>query len=105
MRRLLTVAFLAVLVSTSAACGDTADDKGATGAAPSVAASSASPSPTVDVKANTTTVCGKAEKIISEENVKAVGEQIGKVIAAKQAKNKAAQTAAEASVKTQADAL
>jgi len=107
MRRLLTVAFLAVLVTSSAAaCGSTDDTS--TGASSSTAASaspSASPSPTVDVKANTKAVCDKVEKIVSEDNFKAVGEKIGAVIGAKLAKNKTAQTKAEGEVKTQVDGL
>jgi hypothetical protein len=104
MRRLLTVAFLAVLVSTSAACSD--GDK--TTATPSTAASaspSASPSPTVDVAANTKAVCGKAEKIVTEDAIKPIGEQIGIMIVAKQQKNKANETKAAAKAKELADGV
>jgi hypothetical protein len=107
MRRLLTVAILAALVGTAAACGDNTDKNtsasSSNAAAP--AATSASPTPTVDVKANTKAVCGKAEKLITEDNVKPIGEQIGIMIAAKQSKNKQAETAAAAKAKQLADAL
>jgi len=107
VRRLLTVAILAALVGTAAACGDSSDNNasGTSSTAAAPAATSASPSPTVDVKANTKEVCGKAEKIITEEAVKPIGEQIGIMIAAKQSKNKQAETAAATKAKQLADAL
>ncbi|WP_433211578.1 hypothetical protein ACQP00_50780 [Dactylosporangium sp. CS-047395] len=108
MRRLLTAAILVALVGTSAACGNSDDSSttatSSTGAA-APAATTASPTPTVDVAANTKEVCGKAEKIITEDAVKPIGEQIGIMIAAKQAKNKTAETAAAAKAKELADAL
>jgi hypothetical protein len=103
VRRLLSVALVAVLMSATAACAESGDKSNS--AAPTTAATSASPSPTVDVKANTKTVCDKAKAMLTAETVKPIGEQIGIMIAARQAKNKAAETAAMAKAKELADAL
>ncbi|WP_432981124.1 hypothetical protein [Dactylosporangium sp. CA-233914] len=102
MRRLLTVAILAALVSTSAACGDSTDSDTSASAGSSP---TSSPSPTVDIKANTKEVCGKAEKIVTEDAAKPIGEQIGIMIVAKEQKNKANETKAVAKAKELADAL
>jgi hypothetical protein len=105
VRRLLTVAILAALVGTSAAaCGDT-DDTASPASTATTAGAASSPTPTVDVAANTKAVCAKAETIITEDAVKPIGEQIGIMIAAKGSKNKAAETAAAAKAKELADAL
>lgn len=106
MRRLLTVAILAALVSTSAACGQS-DDNSTTASSSAGAAASptSSPTPTVDVSASTKEVCDKAKKIITADAVKPIGQQIGLMIMARQQKNKAAETAAEAKAKELADAL
>ncbi|WP_432832360.1 hypothetical protein [Dactylosporangium sp. CA-092794] len=106
MRRLLTAAVLAALVSTSAACAQADDSDTSAGASAQASPSpTSSPSPTVDVAANTKEVCGKAQKIVTEDAVKPIGEQIGLAVVAKQQKNKAAETAAEAKAKELADAL
>ncbi|MER7001508.1 hypothetical protein ABT297_00410 [Dactylosporangium sp. NPDC000555] len=99
MRRLLTVAILAALVSTSAACSQS-DESPKPAASPT-----SSPSPTVDLKANTRAVCDKAEKIVTEDTVKPIGTQIGLMIAARQQKNKAAETQAVDKAKELTDAL
>ncbi|MEV8510937.1 hypothetical protein [Dactylosporangium sp. NPDC051484] len=105
MRRLLTVAILAALVSTSAACSQS--DESSTSAASPTSSSSrtSSPSPTVDLKANTKAVCDKAAKIVTEDTVKPIGTQIGLMIAARQQKNKAAETQAVNKAKELTDAL
>jgi hypothetical protein len=102
VRRLLSVVLLATVLSTSAACAQS-DDK-SDSAAPTGAATG-SPSPTADVKASTKTVCDKAKALVTAETVKPIGEQIGIMIAARQSKNKAAETAAMAKAKELADAL
>ncbi|MFI5913713.1 hypothetical protein [Dactylosporangium sp. NPDC051541] len=105
MRRLITVAILAALVGTSAACGDSNDDK--TTAAPSTAVttSAASPTPTVDVKANTKQVCDKFNTIVTADAFKPIGVQLGLMIQARQSGNKAAETAAAAKAKELADGI
>ena len=105
MRRLITLAILAALVSTSAACGDSGG--GPTAGSPTTAATTAtaSPSPTVDLKANSKAVCDKAKKIVTADSVRPIGEQIGIMIAARQAKNKAGETAAMTKAKELADGL
>jgi hypothetical protein len=105
VRRFLTVAILAALVSTSAACAQSDDSSTGSSSTSAAAGPTSSPSPTVDVAANTKEVCGKVEKVISEENVKPIGEQIGLMIAAKAAKNKTNETKAAAKAKELADAL
>ncbi|GAA3449769.1 hypothetical protein GCM10018962_16020 [Dactylosporangium matsuzakiense] len=105
MRRLMTVAILAALVGTSAACGDSSDDK--TASAPTTAATTAtaSPSPTVDLKANTKQVCTKFESIVTADAFKPIGVQLGLMIQARQSGNKAAETAAAAKAKELADGI
>ncbi|MER7279831.1 hypothetical protein ABT369_35865 [Dactylosporangium sp. NPDC000244] len=104
MRRLLTVAILTALVGTAAACGDTSES-GTSASSSTGATAAATSSPTPDVKANTKQVCTKAEALITEDNIKPIGEQIGIMIAAKGSKNKQAETAAAAKAKELADAL
>jgi hypothetical protein len=108
VRRLLTVAILAALVSTSAACSQADDSSPSTSATTGGAAATtpaSSPSPTVDIAANTKAVCTKVEAIVTEANFKPIGEQIGLMIAARQQKNKTAETAAAAKAKELADGV
>lgn len=102
MRRLLTVAFLAVLVSTSAACGNDADSS--TSATASTSASApASASPSAAASANTKNVCDKAEQIVTRENATELGRQIGLMIVARQQNNSADEAKAKAAIKSQTD--
>jgi hypothetical protein len=90
---------MAVLATAAAAC-EQSDS-----AAPKTAATSTSPSPSVDVAANTRSVCEKAKGLLTADAVRPIGEQIGIMIQARQSKNKAAETAAMAKAKALADAL
>ncbi|MGI5245905.1 hypothetical protein [Dactylosporangium sp. CA-139066] len=101
MRRLLSVALMAALVSGAAAC-EQSDDKSNSAASTGAAASA---SPSVDVTGNTKTVCDKAKALLTADNVRPIGEQIGLMIQARQSKNKTAETAAMAKTKELADAL
>jgi hypothetical protein len=57
----------------------------------------------VDVKANTAEICGKAEKVVTEDSAKALGVQIGLMIVARSSGKKAEEDAAKAKVKAQAE--
>ncbi|MFG2037931.1 hypothetical protein [Dactylosporangium sp. NPDC048998] len=105
MRRILTVAILAALVSTSAACSQSDESPQSAASATSAASPASSPSPTVDLKANTRAVCDKAEQLVTEDTVKPIGTQIGLMIVARQQKNKAAETQAVNKAKELTDAL
>jgi hypothetical protein len=105
VRRLLTVTCIAVLMSTSTACGSSDDGSSNNAAAPSTAASSASPSPTVDVKANTAEVCGKVKKLTDNARLQGLGVQIGLMIKARGEKNAADEAKAKSEIKAQTDQL
>jgi hypothetical protein len=105
MRRLLTVTCIAVLMGTSTACGSSDGGSSNNTAAPSTAACSASPSPTVDVKANTAEVCDKAKKLLDTTRLQGLGLQIGLLIKARSEKNAAAEAQAKAEIKAQTDQL
>jgi hypothetical protein len=99
------VAVLAALVGSAAACGDSKDDKTTATSSTAPATATASPSPTVDVKANTKQVCAKFDTIVTADAFKPIGAQLGIMIQARQAGNKAAETAAAAKAKELADGI
>lgn len=103
MRRFLTAAFLVAIVGTAGACGDTTDDTASTGATSAAVSPSPSPSPSIDVAANTKEICGKAEALLTEADMTALGKQIGAIIVARQQKNAAAEATAKTAIKAQTD--
>ena len=83
MRRALLAAALGGILLTSAACSS--DAQPGTTAAPSATPSSVPPSSAApDYSANTKEVCGKLEKIFTDD-LAGFGTQIGKMIAYKEA--------------------
>jgi hypothetical protein len=89
MRRAFLAMTIGGVLLTGAACGSDADTTA--GPAPSTAAaapSSEPASPAADYTANTKLVCGKVQKILTED-LKDFGTEMGKMIAYKEAKQTA----------------
>lgn len=95
MRRVLLTTTLGVVLLTGTACGTGTTDSGnppaaagptSAAATPAAAATSAAPSPSADFTADTKKVCAKVKKTI-EKDARGFGEELGKMIAYKQADN------------------
>jgi len=99
MRRAILALTFGSLLFASAACGDSADSPTAAAPATSSVVSAVPSSPAADYSADTKQVCGKVEKILTDD-INGFATELGKMIAYKEAKQtSAAATAREAAGK------
>lgn len=101
-RAILALTFGSLLFAGAAACGDNADAPTAAASATSATSdvvSAAPSSPAADYTADTKQVCGKVEKVLTDD-IKGFATELGKMIAYKEAKQTSdAATAREAAGK------
>jgi hypothetical protein len=104
MRRFLTAAFLVAIVGGSGACAESAKDAvlPGTSSAPAVSVSS-SPAASADV-GNTKQVCAAVKTLVSDENLDALGKNLGTLATARQLKNAQLEATAKTAIQTQAGA-
>lgn len=105
MRRLLTAVALGATLLISGGCaGDDSPTAQPTTAAPTSASPTPSATPSADHAADTKRICGEIDKAL-ETDMKGFGEELGKMIAYKQAGNTARANQAKADAQAELKAI
>jgi hypothetical protein len=102
MRRFLTAAFLVAIVGAGGACAESAKNTVPPGTSSAPAVSS-SPSASADA-GNTKQICTAVKTLVSDENLDALGKNLGTLATARQLKDAQLEATAKTAIQTQASA-
>jgi hypothetical protein len=102
MRRFLTAALLVAIVGASGACAESAKDPVSPGTS-SAPVGASSPSASADA-GNTKQICTAVKTLVSDENLNALGKNLGTLATARQLKDAQLEATAKTAIQTQAGA-